>query len=119
MFKFILATVLMLPINAHGETNDEIGKEFQESLCTQLTNVYKNTLIALKQKNDYTDILYYYHIQLKEEDDNYAFLIFNSVKAAANSKYETVDHKKLSDDYMSDCKQKLKVDIIENEKIII
>lgn len=118
MLKFILSTILMFPSSAHG-SDEDIGKEFQERLCVQLTSVYSNTLLALKQKSDYTDILFQYHIQLKEEDDNFAYLVFDSVKAAATSKYETDDLKKLSETYLKNCKEKIKVDIIEKEKIII
>lgn len=119
--EILIVATLTSPNTAYGidKKEEDLSKQFKNTLCTELTKVYSQSLVAMYNKVDYTDILFSYHTQLDNEDLDYAYLVFDTVRKASSVKYETTtEFPKFVDDYRKECLLKINV-TIEKEKFII
>lgn len=119
--EILIISTLITPNTAFGiKPNVEKAEdELKNTLCGELTKVYSQTIFALYNKIDYTDILFSYHTQLDNENHDYAYLVFDTVRKASLVKYNsTEDIPKLVESYQKECLMKINV-TIEKEKFII
>lgn len=116
MFKYFITLLMLFPSYAVPQENNNSDVAV---ICNQLTLVYINTLTSLKNKDDYTDILFFYSVEMKDENEDYLYLVFDTVRTAAKSNYEKDDFKKLTDTFKKECMLKVKIEVEDTPRIII
>lgn len=115
MFKYLIPLLMLFPSYAVPQDNSSEVV----IICNQLTSIYVNTLTSLKNKDDYTDILFFYSVEMKDENEDYLYLVFDTVRSAAKANYEKDDLKKLMDNFKKECILKVKIEVEDTPRIII